>query len=190
MVEDTRKVCPDCGGPKKPQAKKCKSCYYSRGYRVCSEPGCTNLAMTKGLCNMHRLRLRRHGTTELLCSCGQPAVNHSSTPRCEKCRETNRALAARRNGLSRLYGLSVEAYNALLKDQGNVCRICGTDSPGRNHANWSVDHDHLTGRVRGLLCHRCNVGVGHFDDDPSRLRRAADYLEAALDTLQHPMLPL
>ncbi len=78
--------------------------------------------------------------------------------------------------LKRFYNMSVEEYNALLSTQGNVCAICGCNEPG-GRGRWHVDHNHLTGINRGLLCHHCNVGLGHFFDDAGLLRKAAIYLE-------------
>lgn len=75
--------------------------------------------------------------------------------------------------LKRLYDLSVEDYNLLLKKQFNCCRICG-DQPSYR---LCVDHDHRTNKVRGLLCKTCNLGLGKFKDDPLLLRLAAIYLE-------------
>ena len=68
----------------------------------------------------------------------------------------------RRNSwLKRRYGLTLETYDALLKSQGGVCKICHSPSPRRNNqAYMCVDHCHKTGRVRGLLCVKCNVLVG------------------------------
>lgn len=78
-------------------------------------------------------------------------------------------------GLVRRYGLACVEYNQKLKDQGGVCAICG--KPDRRRL--SVDHDHDTGAVRGLLCSRCNSGIGFMDDDLTRLRAAVRYLELA-----------
>lgn len=81
--------------------------------------------------------------------------------------------------LSRRYGLTPFEYQALYSAQGHSCRICG--SPPSGNDRWgllAVDHDHDTGRVRGLLCFRCNSGLGQFQDDPAILRAAAAYLEA------------
>lgn len=77
------------------------------------------------------------------------------------------------------YGVSAEEVAALLGAQGGVCAICRTDTwPGR-HNRPHTDHNHVTGRVRGILCTLCNNGLGNFGDDPARLRAAADYLECA-----------
>ena len=74
------------------------------------------------------------------------------------------------------FGLTPDQYQILLETQQGHCLICSKtkDDIGRN---LSVDHDHKTGRIRGLLCDNCNVGLGHFFDSPSLLKRAADYLE-------------
>lgn len=74
----------------------------------------------------------------------------------------------------REYGLSVEDYAGLLKAQGGRCAICGAVMEGRRGVN--VDHDHVMGVVRGLLCRPCNCGLGHFRDDPRLMRVAADYV--------------
>ena len=78
------------------------------------------------------------------------------------------------------YGLTTEQFDALLAGQGGVCAICGTlEWMGRGNAPHT-DHDHATGRVRGVLCGNCNNGIGMFGDDPARLRAAADYLERSM----------
>lgn len=79
------------------------------------------------------------------------------------------------------YSLTVDDYLALLTIQGGKCAICGVAQ--NDHGRWrrlNLDHDHKTGRVRGLLCTKCNSALGYFSDTPGRLRRAADYLEGAL----------
>lgn len=75
-----------------------------------------------------------------------------------------------------LYGLTPEQYEALLERQGGKCAICDTETPG-GKGSWHVDHDHETKKVRGLLCHNCNIALGNFKDDPVLLEAAAAYLE-------------
>lgn len=79
----------------------------------------------------------------------------------------------------RKYGLTADDWFALLEVQENRCGICRADSAG-GKGLWHIDHCHETGRVRGLLCHQCNVGLGNFKDDPGLLRTAIAYLEAVV----------
>lgn len=74
-----------------------------------------------------------------------------------------------------LYGLTPDQYDELLASQEGRCAICRTETPG-GKGGWHVDHDHATGKVRGLLCDNCNNGLGRFADDPIRIQRAIDYL--------------
>ena len=88
------------------------------------------------------------------------------------------AVSRRNSQLKKLYGITHADYEALLESQGGVCAICGADSPRRvGRENLSVDHCHDTGKVRGILCEPCNIGLGRFDDDPKLLRSALEYLE-------------
>ena len=75
-------------------------------------------------------------------------------------------------GHLRRHGLAIEEYNAMVDAQHGQCAICGCGDE-----QLCVDHDHSTGVVRGLLCQRCNRGLGDFRDNPSALRKAINYLE-------------
>jgi hypothetical protein len=78
------------------------------------------------------------------------------------------------------YGVTVVEYDALVAAQGHKCAVCGTDHPGRKKGDWLIDHCHETKAVRGLLCHNCNCGLGHFRDSVAVLQRAIDYLNSSL----------
>lgn len=86
-----------------------------------------------------------------------------------------KARSCRESDLKQKYGLSGLAYDRLFEAQQGKCAICGF-SPTKNRA-LCVDHCHRTGRVRKLLCDRCNQGLGAFKDDLGLLRKAARYLE-------------
>lgn len=89
-------------------------------------------------------------------------------------------LQDRKSQLQQKYGISQADYDTLLASQDGKCAICdGTDLSGRR---LSVDHDHASGAVRGLLCHPCNVAIGLLKDDVQVLERAIEYL--ARDTRQ------
>jgi len=72
-------------------------------------------------------------------------------------------------------GWDIDRYNQYLELQNNTCAICGTDTPGLS--DWSADHCHTTNQPRGLLCVRCNAGLGYFKDNPEYLQSAIDYLK-------------
>jgi len=75
------------------------------------------------------------------------------------------------------YGITVEERERLLTLQGGHCAICPRKDSDIKGRRLHVDHCHKTKRVRGLLCTRCNLAIGQMEDDPDRLRRAADYIE-------------
>lgn len=85
--------------------------------------------------------------------------------------------------LKRDFGISLEEYHELLEKQYGKCAICKQEEtaihPSGKRKRLAVDHDHDTGRVRGLLCENCNHGIGKFKDSPDRLIEAANYLSNA-----------
>jgi len=79
-----------------------------------------------------------------------------------------------------MYGLSVERYNEILENQDGRCAIC-KKLPGPRLKRLAVDHDHKTGAVRGLLCFRCNYGIGWFSDNRELFETVAGYLGSGID---------
>lgn len=80
--------------------------------------------------------------------------------------------------LRHYYGLTLDAYEALLKDQGGVCALCGepfVEAAGQR-LGPAVDHDHTTGKIRGVIHGLCNTRLGRFNDDEKLLQKAIDYL--------------
>ena len=80
------------------------------------------------------------------------------------------------NHLKSKYGIDLKDYSLMLEAQGGACAICKSESPKRNSKNFMVDHDHVTGAVRGLLCHPCNSAIGLLGDNISTLQNAINYL--------------
>ena len=83
----------------------------------------------------------------------------------------------RKHHLRRKYGITVAEYQQLLKQQDGQCAICKTDDPGKGKRHFHVDHCHDTGAVRGLLCVKCNMGLGCFNDGRDLLQTAIEYLD-------------
>lgn len=103
-----------------------------------------------------------------------------------QCRDwyNQNAEKVRRRTVERLYGITYDQYLKMLEDQKGGCAICQV--PLKAHFGLEseyevakIDHCHTTGKVRGLLCKRCNVSLGNFNDDPLVLSRAIDYLNNA-----------
>lgn len=84
----------------------------------------------------------------------------------------------RRRHMLKRYGLTSDGYEALLDSQGGLCALCRTDCPnnGKGDRYFDVDHDHGTGKVRGLLCRQCNLAVGVIERNLPRLRQVGEYL--------------
>jgi hypothetical protein len=104
-------------------------------------------------------------------TCPHPDQRHYAQGLCRRCYVRQQASAK--------YGQTLAEYERLAAAQGNVCALCGRTQrpvPGVNRVTLSVDHDHRTGRVRGLLCNDCNRGLGLLGDDPVSLRRALAYV--------------
>lgn len=83
--------------------------------------------------------------------------------------------------LKRTYGITYDDYLELFNFQNGKCKICdgvGEESKGerRSHITLAVDHCHKTGKIRGLLCRKCNMGLGHFNDSSELLTSALSYI--------------
>lgn len=84
------------------------------------------------------------------------------------------------------FGLTKENYNKLLKEQNNKCAVCKTSighvSKNKTNCRLAVDHDHRTGKIRGLLCGSCNRALGLFKDSIDNLQNAISYLKKNVNT--------
>jgi hypothetical protein len=83
--------------------------------------------------------------------------------------------------LKKAYGITLDDYNNMLVEQNNQCKICMT-SADRLKRSLCVDHDHSTGKVRGLLCDTCNRSLGLLKDNIDILKKAVQYLQEAEQT--------
>jgi hypothetical protein len=77
--------------------------------------------------------------------------------------------------LKKRYNINIDDWNNLMTIQDNKCAICG-EPPQNDNRNLSTDHCHETGKVRGLLCRRCNMGIGYFKDNIDLLQKSIEYL--------------
>ena len=163
------------------------------GRRSCRECAWASRMRSRGIDPRTRTR-KPHNRDLTKCSKGHPFEPGSyyttadGNRVCKKCR----AVASKKRGLKKLYGITLEEFEAMLTEQDGRCKIClepvgslviESNYRSRDPDKWKramVDHCHRTGKVRGILCMGCNFSIGHFKDDPEILRRAAAYLEERL----------
>lgn len=161
--------------------------------RTTGKKTCTRCAETKPILSFYAHRGTRDGRATYCKECQKALSREWTAKNSEKVRERNAKRYAerpdeyRRNSKRwwfRAFGITEEIYQEMLARQGHACAICllperyvdpRTGYPRR----LAVDHDHETGKVRGLLCGRCNRSIGQFADDHERLTRAAAYLRDA-----------
>lgn len=107
-------------------------------------------------------------------------------PDCKECCKKNKKPKtkeqSKNSSLRRYYGITLNDYHEMFKEQEGVCAICGEPQIEQNRGGrivtaLSVDHNHDNGKVRGLLCMSCNLGLGSFKDNKMNLLKAAIYLE-------------
>lgn len=136
--------------------------------------GCNNLLP---LSAFHLIR-NKHGKKYPYTYCKPCGLKNRS-----KWHHTAKGQKAHRGHMLRIkYGITHEQYNQMHKSQNGVCRICKQVETRKNRRGeirlLAIDHDHVTGRIRALLCSSCNCGIGYFRDDVKLLRAAARYLKA------------
>lgn len=96
---------------------------------------------------------------------------------CKPCAELSKTKEMKQNGALRFrYNITIKDYEKTLLKQNKKCAICGADEPGYQRSYFCVDHDHASGKIRGLLCYACNLGLGKFKDSIEILKSAIKYL--------------
>lgn len=131
-----------------------------------TEKRCTRCKQIKPLDAFHFEKARREGRSVWCRQCKNFYV--------KEYRKAN-PIIDRIKRLKKRFGLTLEEYDKLFKKQNGICAVCG--NVNRDGIFLSVDHDHATGEIRGLLCSFCNSALGFARDNPVTLRKLADYLE-------------
>ena len=91
--------------------------------------------------------------------------------------------------LKTTYGISLDDYNEMFIQQNGCCKICGNHQ-SEFERGFAVDHDHITGKVRGLLCHKCNMGLGCFNDNIETFLEAIKYLKEFNSNISDELSPI
>lgn len=154
MQESEYDTC-ECGNSKQKKSYTCLSCYQNRSTKKNTRKPC-----------------RRCGGEK------QPGVARQI---CDACRATGKQRGHQASNeyhfawkLKRKYGISVQDYERMYAEQDGRCAIC--TRPERIKRKLAVDHDHISGKVRSLLCLRCNLVLGKIKDDPTIASAIKSYL--------------
>lgn len=168
-----RSVCAKCGASDMDSWGHCKPCKANRQSRVVAEAlPCTSCGQVdrsaSGKCRecARRSGAARRDRAAPCRSCG--ANDWTKEGKCRRC--------ISRRMRERKYGFDRGGFDARLKAQGGKCAACRDSFDGLPSKHVHVDHDHVTGEVRGILCHACNTAIGLLLDSPSRASKIADYL--------------
>jgi len=102
-----------------------------------------------------------------------PTGIHGVRGTCKECRPKDTRLTVRGRNVRWRYGIELDEFVGMYEDQGGKCAICRIDVDLYAH----VDHCHTTGKIRALLCHQCNVGIGAFKEDAKVLQNAIQYIK-------------
>lgn len=188
-------ACPACGSPRTTTSGR----YVSRAgvasrkitCRDCGGRSRLTGAAADPMRSRERDRQAAAAATEKKCTCcllilpvdqfGMRDEGPQRRSYCRKCSNAKRAQHQLKQVLGE-FGLTPESYERMLKEQGHGCAICGTTEPGTtgkrpgSNRRFAIDHCHTTGKARGLLCNKCNLGIGNFNDDIVRLEAAVAYL--------------
>ena len=100
----------------------------------------------------------------------------SENQKCRDWKKKNPDMVKAAN-LRHFYGITMDQYGEMFSKQNGVCAICLSDSPGfKNRKYFCVDHNHSTGKIRGLLCYPCNLAIGFLKDNPANAAKLIEYL--------------
>jgi hypothetical protein len=139
-------------------------------YKICLDDECRENAISKGYCDKHYRRFKKTGTSKTvqkkqICKVDGCEGKHLAKSLCY----THYWMNAKKVTID-------DKADMLIKNHNGACDICGTDKPRYPNRRLAIDHDHKTGIVRGMLCQKCNVGLGNFNDSPDLLNKAIKYL--------------
>jgi len=162
-----------------------------RKRKKCSNEQCTNeLIDSDGLLSFSEFFKHKEHVDGLTSRCKKCITQKTSARLCAHYKKNKSNLKYKLHELDKklryTYGISLEEYKKLIKQQNNKCAVCGTDITyveGENRKGY-VDHNHTTKKVRGIVCTTCNVALGYFYVDSERTR----LLEQAIKYIQNEVL--
>lgn len=150
------------------------------------EKVCWDCKLSKPLTEYYNNKSAKDGLNTQCKECNLAYRRKYYATNTQKCLDVNKEYRAlnkksiKSQKLQYSYGISLEDYNRMKIEQNNKCSICSKDAANLNH-KLNVDHCHVTGKIRGLLCRNCNTALGKFKDDCNILQNAINYIKRTQD---------
>lgn len=144
----------------------------------CYADRCDRFAVSRGLCDKHYRRLLKHNDPNWQ----PPSLSYECSVDGCKNKRIAKGFCSRHYEQNK-QGVDFASASQVREAWAGVCDICKTDIPSGPKKSWCLDHDHQTGKARGILCAACNIGLGMFKDDIDILSDAMRYLLKDKDVL-------
>lgn len=163
------------------QQKHAQALQSRETYALPSSATCTGCGLVKEITQFYIKKSSRKGYASQCKTCQEKywETDDYKQKHSERAKQWYKTPRGKRVWLNSYYrrhfGITIEEYERLLSEQNSRCGICETEKCATGKS-FAVDHDHTTGRVRGLLCKKCNLALGFLEDDTSRMQRAINYM--------------
>lgn len=183
--------CPMCDGMKDPRATTCMDCrnrmHYTEDANIVPRPcrKCERVLSGEEF-RLRKVSDRKGGgfRRESIClECCRADARRRARARAEAGHPWTNPVAQIRHYARKLWHVDPDAMEYFFKNHNGLCEICGRTASEATKVGKRLAVDHSDAGVRGMLCHHCNAGLGHFRDDPKLFLRAIEYLA------QEPALP-
>jgi len=151
-----------------------------REIQICSNFECSKKAFARGMCPGHYGSSRTDEPRDCkVCGRTQPEVSFNGYRKmCNACSYRANKTMYRESNLRRNYGIDLAEFERIFDLQSRCCAICKSSTSNGRSDKFHVDHDHETGKVRGVLCRGCNLAIGHLKENSTSARDLADYLDS------------
>lgn len=150
--------------------------------KLCQRSTCSHRDVPIPLSEFHRNKTQPDGLSHICKTCRKELSKAPNEIKRAHKYDKKRKKTRDKRRIFKVYKLDIEDLDRMIKEQDNRCKICfKTNKARKGVKRLFVDHCHYTGKVRGLLCSRCNIGMGYFFDSIVLLEKVIEYLKSTMN---------